>query len=103
MDSNKYSSYYDFSSGRQKRAAPRDPGPNRSVNDFGDDDDLFQALMSIEGISDDNEYTSLLNDIADGQPVQKVRGHCLFRERFELVLLSYAVLAQIMILSWSIS
>jgi hypothetical protein len=46
------------------------PGPNRSVVDYETDELLQMALMATENCS--TELASMLAEIEDGQPVQKV-------------------------------
>jgi hypothetical protein len=60
------------SSPRKRPAVSSNPGPSRSVVDYGTDDQLRKAMLAAEGVS--AECLALLEQIEEGQPVQKVSG-----------------------------
>ena len=57
--------------GQKRPASRKNPGPNRSVNDFESEEQLRRALMAVEGPLDD-EHAPIMLEIEQGQPVQKV-------------------------------
>ena len=67
-----------FASGKKRTssAARSRNGPNRSVNDFDSDDELRKALLSFDTVLEDPECQSILHDIAEGEPIQKVARLC---------------------------
>lgn len=63
---------------RKRSATSTNEGPNRSVVDYDTEDQLRVALLSFLNDEDENnqdcsaQLTSLLSEIREGQPVQKV-------------------------------
>lgn len=72
-----------FAGGKKRSPSPsasrntsRNRGPSRSVNDFDDNDQLRKALLSFDTLLEDPECQSILQEIAEGEPVQKAARLC---------------------------
>jgi len=68
-----YSHQAEGHSSGQKRRSTGDGTMSRSVNDFDNESQLRDALLSFDTFLEDPMCNDILREMAEGEPVQKVR------------------------------